>query len=78
MTAFPDMIVTMDSLVKTSKGLEFYWTLTGTNTGPDGAGNKVKIGGVELWQMDDNGLIKESQGSFDSEEYNRQIKYDVE
>jgi hypothetical protein len=78
MTAFPDMIVTMDSLVTTSKGIEFHWTFTGTNTGPNGTGNKVKIGGFELWQLNNQGLVKESQGTFDAEEYDRQVKYEVE
>lgn len=78
MTAFPDIIVTMDSLVTTSEGAEFHWTFTGTNSGPGGSGMKVKISGVEIWQLDDNGLIKKSQGSFDVEEYKRQIKYGVE
>lgn len=78
MVAFPDMIVSMDCLQTTSKGIEFHWTLTGTNTGPDGTGNKVQIGGFELWQLDDKGLIKQSQGSFDADEYNRQLKHGVD
>jgi len=78
MTAFPDIIVTIDSLVTTSEVTEFHWTFTGTNTGPNGTGKKVKISGVELWQLDDNGLIKESNGSFDTEEYERQIKFGAE
>jgi len=78
MTAFPDIIVSMDSLVQTSESIEFHWTFTGTNTGPKGTGKKVRINGVELWQFDDNGLIKESKGSFDTEEYDRQVKYGVE
>ena len=75
MTAFPDMIVSMDSLPTTSKGVEFHWTLTGTNSGPNGTGKKVRISGFELWQIDNDGLIQESKGSFDAEEYNRQLKY---
>jgi len=78
MTAFPDIIVSMDSLITTPEGTEFHWTFTGTNTGPNGTGKKVRINGVELWQFDDNGLIKESKGSFDTEEYERQVKYGVE
>jgi predicted ester cyclase len=78
MTAFPDIIVSMDSLVTTEEGVEFHWTFTGTNTGPNGTGNNVKISGYELWQLDDNGLIKESRGSFDAEEYERQLKYGVD
>ncbi|MEO5500284.1 MAG: nuclear transport factor 2 family protein [Ginsengibacter sp.] len=74
MTAFPDMLVVCDSLPTTSKGIEFHWTLTGTNTGPGGTGNKVHITGVEILQFGSNGLIKESNGSFDEAEYNRQLK----
>jgi hypothetical protein len=76
MTAFPDIIVSMDSLVQTSQGTEFYWTFTGTNTGPNGSGKKVKISGVELWQFE-NGLVEESKGSFDNEEFNKQVNYGV-
>lgn len=78
MTAFPDIIVSMDSLVKTTDGVKFHWTFTGTNTGANGTGNKVKINGAELWQLDDEGLIKESNGRFDAEEYDRQLKYGVD
>ncbi len=78
MDAFQDdMIVSFDKLIKTKDGYEFHWTLTGTNTGPNGTGKKVNISGFELWQIDENGLIKESQGTFDAEEYSRQIKYGV-
>ncbi len=75
MDAFPDMLVTCDSLPTTSKGVEFHWTLTGTNTGSGGTGKKVHISGVEILQFDSNGLITESNGSFDEQEYNRQLKY---
>jgi predicted ester cyclase len=73
MTAFPDMIVTMDSLKVTSDGTEFHWTLTGSNSGPDGTGKKVKVSGCEIWKFDNEGLILESKGSFDAEEYSRQL-----
>jgi hypothetical protein len=74
MDAFPDdMIVTFDKLITSPKGIEFHWTLTGTNTGPNGTGKKVNISGFELWQMDDNGLIKESKGNFDEVEYMLQL-----
>ncbi|MCG2419305.1 ester cyclase [Aequorivita sp. F47161] len=78
MDAFPDdMVVAFNKLVNTAKGAEFHWTLTGTNTGPNGTGKKVNISGFELWQLDEKGLIKQSIGSFDAEEYSRQIKYGV-
>lgn len=73
MTAFPDLVVVMDRLVTTSRGIEFHWTLSGTNTGPAGTGKKVRISGVEIWKMGKDGLVQESMGSFDTGEYNRQL-----
>ncbi len=77
MSAFPDMVVAMDSLITKSNGTEFHWTLTGTNSGPGGTGNKVKISGFELWHFDKAGLIQESIGSFDAENYHRQLMVGV-
>src|ERR1700746_1237617 len=71
MTTFPDMIVTFDKLEPQGDATPFPWTLTGTNTGPEGTGNKVRISGYELWKIDDNGLIAKSQGNFDADEYER-------
>ena len=77
MTAFPDIIVIMDSLIMQPDATAFHWTLTGTNTGPGGTGNKVKISGVEMWQFDAAGLIQKSKGSFNADEYNRQLKVGI-
>jgi steroid delta-isomerase-like uncharacterized protein len=74
MTTFPDMVVTMDKLVCDDDGTKFHWTLTGTNTGPGGTGKRVRISGYELWKIDNDGLIAESKGHFDSAEYERQLK----
>ena len=74
MTAFPDMVVTMDDLARDPEGTKFHWTLTGTNTGPGGTGKRVGISGYELWKIDKEGLIAESHGYFDSAEYERQLK----
>ena len=52
MTTFPDMIVTFDKLDSQPNATAFHWTLTGTNTGPGGTGNKVQISGYELWKID--------------------------
>jgi len=71
---FPDMVVIFDKLEPRGERIAFHWTLTGTNTGPGGAGNKVRISGYELWKIDDAGLIAESSGHFDSSEYERQLK----
>src|SRR6266496_484266 len=73
MRDFPDMIVTFDKLKSHGDQSEFHWTLTGTNTGPGGTGNKIRINGYELWKIDNNGLIAESKGHFDSAEYDHQL-----
>jgi predicted ester cyclase len=78
MTTFPDMVVTMDKVVRDEEGTKFHWTLTGTNTGPGGTGKRVRISGYELWQFDNAGLIAESKGHFDNAEYKRQLKHGVD
>ena len=74
MRDFPDMVVRFDRLENTRAGPEFHWTFTGTNTGPDGTGNPVRISGYELWKIDKDGLISESKGHFDAAEYERQLR----
>ncbi len=78
MITFPDMIVTFDKLEPRGDRTAFHWTLTGTNTGPDGTGKRVRISGYELWQIDNDGLIAESKGHFDSADYERQLKHGVD
>ena len=71
---FPDIMVTFDKLENTPAGTEFHWTFAGTNTGPGGTGNRVRISGYELWKIDNDGLIAESRGYFDAADYERQLK----
>jgi hypothetical protein len=78
MTAFPDMQVLMDDLVVRDGGVEYHWTLIGTNSGPEGTGNSVRISGFEEWTIGDDGLIAESQGHFDQAEYDRQLQHGVQ
>ena len=73
MKTFPGMVVTMDKLERDEEGTKFHWTLTGTNTGPGGTGKRVRISGYELWRLDNDGLIGNSQGHFDNAEYERQL-----
>jgi predicted ester cyclase len=40
-------------------------------------GKCVRISGYELWKIDNDGLIAESKGHFDSAEYERQFKENV-
>jgi steroid delta-isomerase-like uncharacterized protein len=76
MSAFPDMVVTMDSVIQEGGHAIFHWTWTGTNTGPGGTGKAVRISGYEEWTMGPDGLIAESKGHYDEAEYQRQVKAD--
>ena len=78
MTALPDIQVMFDDLVLDDGRIEFRWTFTGTNTGPGGTGNSVRVSGFEEWILAADGLIAESQGHFDQAEYERQLEYGVE
>ena len=74
MTAFPDMIVKMDGTSVDGDHAIFHWTLIGTNNGPGGTGNPVRISGFEEWTIGTDGLIAESKGHFDEADYQRQLK----
>ena len=73
MTAFPDMVVTMDGVDLQGDRATYRWTLTGTNTGPGGSGKAVRISGYEEWRLGADGLIAESKGHFDEADYKRQL-----
>jgi predicted ester cyclase len=75
MRDFPDLQVAMDRVTREARGCAFHWTLTGTNTGPGGTGNRVRISGYEEWQLDREGLIGNSKGHFDRVEYERQLQH---
>jgi len=77
MTAFPDMVLVMDSLRTTDSSIEYHWTFIGTNTGPGGTGTAVRFGGYEEWTLSEEGLISASLGHFDEAEYNRQLEFGV-
>jgi uncharacterized protein (TIGR02246 family) len=77
MTAFPDLRVVMDELLVHGDRIKYRWTLSGTNTGPEGAGHQVRISGFELWTIAADGLIASSQGQFNAAEYRRQLEQGV-
>ena len=78
MTIFPDINVSFDKLVTKPEGIEFHWTLSGTDSDPAGKGHKVKISGFELWTMSEDGRIKKSEGKFSAEEYMRQLEFGID
>ena len=74
MTAFPDLAVAMHSVTIAGGQPVYHWTLTGTNTGPDGTGKTVRISGYEEWTLGNDGLIAASKGHYDAAEFERQLK----
>ena len=74
MEAFPDMELTMDSLTVENGTYRYYWTFKGTNNGPNGTGNKVDFSGFEEWTMNDQGFVQKSMGTYNAEDYQRQLE----
>ncbi|WP_348261150.1 ester cyclase [Telmatobacter sp. DSM 110680] len=73
MTTFPDLRIIMERIIERGDLAEYHWTLIGTNAGPRGTGNRVRISGFESWRFGPDGLIAESQGHFDNADYMRQL-----
>ena len=74
---FPDLVLRMDDLRSGGNQAMFLWTLEGTNSGPDGTGNFVRIVGWQNWRLSDDLLIVEADGGYDALEYERQIRQGV-
>jgi len=74
MEAFPDMRVEMDSVVDRGDGhAVFYWTWTGTNTGPGGTGRSVNLQGYEEWTFAADDALSVSDGHYDQAQYELQV-----
>ena len=73
--AFPDIELFMDDVVFNDETVEYHWTFTGTNTGPGGTGRAVRITGFEEWTIGGDGLVVESLGTYDHDEYDRQLEH---
>jgi hypothetical protein len=74
MTAYPDLVVKFDRLEPRGDRVLYHWTFVGTNAGPGGTGNRVEISGYEDWKIGLDGLIAESRGHYDAQEWDRQAK----
>ena len=73
MSSFPDMLVELVEVRRDGERIIFEWHWTGTNTGPGGTGAAVDLYGFESWLLDEDGLIVESLGHMDEDEYARQL-----
>lgn len=73
MTAYPDLVVKFDRLEPNGDRVLYHWTFIGTNTGPGGTGNQVRISGYEDWKIGADGLIADSRGHYDARDWDRQV-----
>jgi hypothetical protein len=73
MTAYPDLVVKFDRLEPKGNRVLYHWTFIGTNTGPGGTGNQVRISGYEDWKIGSDGLIADSEGHHDAQDWDRQV-----
>ncbi len=71
---FPDLVVRMDDIRTSGTHAVYRWTLEGTHSGPGGTGNRVEVSGWEYWRYSEDGLVAESAGHFDAEDYQRQVE----
>jgi uncharacterized protein (TIGR02246 family) len=75
--AFPDTVLVMDAVRGAGNRAIYLWTYIGTNSGPGGTGKKVRFSGWEAWTFSDDDLITTSIGTFDADEYARQLEEGV-
>ncbi len=75
---FPDLVLRMDDLRSGGNQAIYLWTLEGTNSGPGGTGNFVRISGWQNWRLSDGLLILEADGGFDAADYESQIREGVQ
>ena len=73
MRNFPDMNLTMDSLVYENPYYKYHWSFTGTYAGLYGNGNKVIFQGVEKWTLNQEGKIMVSVGTYDEDDFRKQL-----
>jgi SnoaL-like polyketide cyclase len=74
MTGYPNLVVKFDRLEPRGDRVLYHWRFIGTNTGPGGTGNEVRISGYEDWKIGPDGLIADSKGHYDAQDWDRQVK----
>jgi uncharacterized protein (TIGR02246 family) len=71
MDAFSELELVQDDLLIAPEAVVFNWRLKGTNTE---TGKKVHIGGLEIWQVDADGLITTASDYYDTAVYEEQVQ----
>jgi uncharacterized protein (TIGR02246 family) len=75
MTAFPNLVLTMNGVHVENDRVFFHWSFAGSNSGPGGTGRRVLFSGFERWEIGADGLIASSLGHFDESDYKHQLEH---
>jgi uncharacterized protein (TIGR02246 family) len=67
--AVPDLSLSCDGVRVSADHVVYLWTFTGTHSGTKQA---LTVAGWEEWDLDSSGLIRQSRGWFDADDYARQ------
>ena len=68
--SFPDIEVIMDDLHVAPENSIYSWRLKGTHSE---SGKRVHISGFEVWRIDSDGMIGNSNGYYDTAVYDEQV-----
>ncbi len=75
--AFPDLVISVNDVRRHENTVLFTWTLDATNSGPGGTGNRVSLGGWEVWTVTDDLKIARVRAWLDPAEFERQVQNGV-
>ena len=70
MSDFPDLVLTLDSVLVADHHMVYVWTFEGHHKD---TGNHVKFSGWEEWDLDDDLKVIKSLGWYDNVDYERQV-----
>jgi len=70
MADFPDLVLTLDSVLVADHHMVYAWTFKGHHAE---TGNYVQFSGWEEWDMDDELKVIKSLGWYDAADYERQV-----
>lgn len=70
MADFPDLVLTLDSVLVADHHMVYAWTFEGHHKD---TGNHVKFSGWEEWDLDDDLKVIKSLGWYDNVDYERQV-----
>lgn len=70
MADFPDLVLTLDTVLVADHHMVYAWTFEGHHAG---TGNHVRFSGWEEWDLDDDLRVTRSLGWYDAADYERQV-----